>query len=86
MIRRLRWTWIAPGVAAALALSCVTADAADKTKVDRATQRVESGAKAIGRGDVGPGFREFFVGIGHTIVEGAKFSGQNVKEFFSGKK
>jgi hypothetical protein len=86
MIKRLRWTWIAPGVAVALALSCTTAEAADKTRVDRATQRVEWGAKAIGRGDVGPGFKEFFVGIGHTVVEGAKFSGQNIKEFFSGRK
>ena len=86
MIKRRRWTWIAPGVAVALALSCAAAEAADKTGVDRATQRVESGAKAIGRGEVGPGFKNFFVGIGHTIVEGAKFSGQNVKEFFTGRK
>jgi len=27
-----------------------------------------------------------FTGIGHTIVEGAKFSGENIKEFFTGKK
>jgi hypothetical protein len=86
MSKRLRWTWIAPGVAVALALSCVAAEAADKTGVDRATRQVESGAKAIGRGNVGPGFKDFFVGIGHTIVEGAKFSGQNVKEFFTARK
>ena len=86
MIKRRRWMWIAPGVAVALALSCAAVEAADKTGVDRATQRVESGAKAIGRGEVGPGFKNFFVGIGHTIVEGAKFSGQNVKEFFTGRK
>ena len=23
-----------------------------------------------------------FAGIGHTVVEGAKFSGENIKEFF----
>jgi hypothetical protein len=86
MIRRLRWMWILPGLLAALALSWGTADAADKTKVDQATKRVEQGAKQIGRGEVGLGFREMFVGIGHTVVEGAKFSGENIKEFFTGKK
>ena len=78
--------WILPGLLAALALSWGTADAADKTKVDQATKRVEQGAKQIGRGEVGLGFREMFVGIGHTVVEGAKFSGENIKEFFTGKK
>jgi len=78
--------WIASGFLAALALSCGTATAADKTKVDQATKRVERGAKQIGQGQVGPGFKEMFTGIGHTIVEGAKFSGENVKEFFRGKK
>jgi hypothetical protein len=29
---------------------------------------------------------EMFAGIGHTVVDGAKFSGENVKEFFTGKK
>jgi len=86
MTRMTRRIWIAPGVAAALALSCGTGDAADQSKVNHATQRVERGAKQIGRGNVGPGFREFFVGIGHTIVEGAKFSGQNIKEFFTSRK
>jgi hypothetical protein len=86
MTRRLRWVWIAPGFLAALALSCGTAGAADKTKVDHATKRVERGAKQIGQGNVGPGFKEMFTGIGHTIVEGAKFSGENIKEVFTGKK
>ena len=86
MIRKLRWIWIAPGLLAALALSSGTAVAADKTKVDQATKRVERGAQQIGRGEVGLGFREMFTGIGHTVVEGAKFSGENIKEFFAGKK
>ncbi len=86
MTRRLRWVWIAPGILAALALSRETAGAADKTKVDQATKRVERGAKQIGQGQVGPGFKEMFTGIGQTIVEGAKFSGENIKEFFAGKK
>ena len=83
MRRTLRWVWIVPGLLAALV---VTAGAADKTRVDQATKRVEQGAKRIGQGQVGPGFAEMFTGIGHTIVEGAKFSGENIKEFFSGKK
>jgi hypothetical protein len=86
MTRRLRWVRIAPGLLAVLALSCGTAGAADKTKVDQATKRVEQGAKQIGQGQVGPGFKEMFTGVGHTIVEGAKFSGENIKEFFTGKK
>ncbi len=86
MTRRPRWLWIAPAFLAALALSCGTASAADKTKVDQATTRVERGAKQIGQGQVGPGFKEMFTGIGHTVVEGAKFSGENIKEFFTGKK
>ena len=86
MIRRLRWVGIAPVVLAAVTLFSGASDAADKTKVDQATKRVERGAKQIGQGQVGSGFKEMFTGIGHTVVEGAKFSGQNVKEFFQGKK
>jgi hypothetical protein len=49
-------------------------------------QRVEQGAKQIGLGEVGLEFREMFSVIGHTVVEGAKFSGENMKELFTGKK
>jgi hypothetical protein len=86
MMRRLRWLSVAPAVLLVMGLACETVDAADKTKVDQATKRVEQGAKQIGQGDVGPGFKEMFVGIGHTIVEGAKFSGENIKEFFQKQK
>jgi len=86
MTRRLHWFWITPAFLAVVVLSGGAADAADKTKVDAATKRVERGAKQIGQGQVGLGFREMFAGIGHTVVEGAKFSGENVKEFFTGKK
>jgi len=65
-----------------VALSCGTAGAAEKTKVDQATKQVEQGAKQIGQGKVGPGFKEMFTGIGHTVVEGAKFSGNTMGEFF----
>jgi hypothetical protein len=75
MRRRLRWASIAVAFITAIGLSCGVAGAADKTKVDHATKRVERGAKQIGHGQVGPGFKEMFAGIGHTIVEGAKFSG-----------
>ena len=84
-MRHRHWFWITP-VFFTLALFCSAADAADKTKVDDATRRVEKGAKQIGQGQVGPGFKEMFTGVGHTIVEGAKFSGENIKEFFASKK
>ena len=85
MRRKRHWFWITP-VFLTLAISCGAAEAADKSKVDGATQRVERGAHQIGQGQIGPGFKEMFTGIGHTIVEGAKFSGENIKEFFAGKK
>ena len=85
MSRRLRSASVVSIVLAGIALSSGFVDAADKTKVNRATREVAQGAKRIGQGQVGPGFRQFFTGIGHTVVEGAKFSGANVKEFFTGK-
>jgi hypothetical protein len=84
--RHRRWAWIAPGFLAALAFSSGIAGAADKSKVDHATRRVERGAKQIGRGEVAPGFKEMFTGIGQTIVEGAKFSGESIREFLAGKR
>jgi hypothetical protein len=69
-----------------VAMSWDAADAADKSKVDRATRQVDRGAKQIGQGQVGPGFKEMFTGVGNTVVEGAKFSGENIKELFAGKK
>jgi hypothetical protein len=85
MMRHRHGFWIT-AVFLTVALSWSAAAAADKTKVDGATKRVEKGAKQIGQGQVGPGFKEMFTGVGHTIVEGAKFSGENIKEFFAGKK
>jgi hypothetical protein len=85
MMRKRHWFWITP-VFLTVALSSGAAGAADKSKVDGATKRVEKGAKQIGHGQVGTGFKEMFTGVGHTIVEGAKFSGENIKEFFAGKK
>jgi len=86
MTRKRRWFWATPVFLAVVALSSGAASAADKSKVDAATKRVDRGAKQIGQGQVGPGFKEMFTGVGHTVVEGAKFSGENIKEFFAGKK
>jgi len=77
-----RWLRVVSACFVVVALSGGTASAADRTKVDRATGQVEQGAKQIGRGEVGSGFKEMFTGIGYTIVEGAKFSGNTIGEFF----
>jgi hypothetical protein len=82
MTRRLRWLCVTPAFLLVVGLAYGAAGAADKTKVDQATKRVEQGAKQIGQGELGPGFKEFFTGIGLTIVEGAKFSGETIGEFF----
>jgi hypothetical protein len=76
---------ITPGLIAAVGLGFGAAGAADKAKVDQATQQVQQGAKQIGQGNVGTGVKETAKGIGNTIVEGAKFSGQKIGEFFSKK-
>ena len=86
MTRRLRGLWVTPAFLAVVALSCGAAGAADKTKVDQATKRVEQGAKQIGQGKVGEGVKETAKGVGNTVVEGAKFTGETIKEFFEGKK
>jgi hypothetical protein len=82
MTRRLRGLGIIPAFLVVVALSGGTAGAADKSQVDQATSRVEQGAKQIGQGELGPGFKDFFVGIGLTIFEGAKFAGNTIGEFF----
>ena len=79
MTRKVRWLVITPGFLAVVALGAGAAGAADKTKVDQATQQVQQG------GNVGTGIKETAKGIGNTVVEGAKFSGQTIKEFFTSK-
>ena len=83
MTRRLRGTSVVVVLLVVAALSGGAAGAADKSKVNQATDRVEQGAKQIGQGELGPGFKDFFVGIGFTIFEGAKFTGRTIGEFFS---
>ena len=82
MMPRLRGWWVAPAVLMIVSLGAGPVAAADKTKVDEATKQVSDGAKQIGQGSVGSGFKGFFQGIGNTIVEGAKFSGNTIAEAF----
>ena len=63
--------------------SALPARAADDTKVKAATEQVEVGARKIGDGKLGPGFEQTFKGVGNTIVEGAKYSGHAIQDFFS---
>jgi hypothetical protein len=82
MTTRGRWAVIMPVAVVMVAVACGVAGAADRSRVDQATQQVEHGAKRIGDGHVGSGFKQLFTGIGRTVVEGAKFSGETIKEFF----
>jgi hypothetical protein len=54
--------------------------AADDSKVKAATNQVESGAKKIGQGKVGDGVEQTAKGIGNTVAEGAKYTGEKLKE------
>ena len=69
-------------LAAVLGLAAVTAPAlaADDSRVKDATRQVEGGAKEIGKGEVGEGVRETAKGVGETVVEGAKYTGDKLKE------
>jgi hypothetical protein len=67
-------------VAAVVALGQAPASAADRTEVDAATQQVERGAGQIGQGKVIEGAGETAKGIGNTVVEGARYTGQKLGE------
>jgi hypothetical protein len=54
--------------------------AVDNSKVKAATDQVERGAKKIPDGKIGEGVEETARGIGQTISEGAKYSGEKLKE------
>jgi hypothetical protein len=77
-MRRIAIGIIAFGVAALVATA--QAGAADDSRVKGATQQVETGAKKIGQGEVGQGVEETAKGVGHTVVEGAKFTGEKFRE------
>jgi uncharacterized protein with LGFP repeats len=71
------------GIGAALAVALLTApaaQAADISKVDSATRQVETGAKKMGDGKVMEGAGETAKGVGNTVVEGAKYTGEKFKE------
>lgn len=82
MTRSSHKVWLFVACVVAVSLAAGAAGAADKAKVDEQTRRVEQGAKQIGQGEVGAGFKEMFSGVGHTVAEGAKFSGKTMEEFF----
>ena len=67
-------------VLAVLGAATLPAGAADDSKVKAATQQVDRGAKKIGEGKVGEGVEETAKGVGHTVVEGAKFTGEKIKD------
>jgi hypothetical protein len=62
------------------ALAFGFAVAADDSKVKSATNQVESGAKKIPEGKIGAGVDETAKGVGNTVVEGGKYSGEKLKE------
>lgn len=82
MSKRMRFLSLAipPATLAAFLLAASPAPAADDTKVKGATQQVETGAKKIGDGEVGKGAEETAKGVGKTVEEGAKYTGEKFKE------
>ena len=67
-------------VAGVIAAAACPAMAADDSKVKAATNQVDSGAKKIGEGRVGEGVDQTARGIGKTVEEGAKYTGEKFKE------
>ena len=65
---------------AALVATAVPARAADDTKVKAAKQEVDTGAKKEREGEVGKGVEETAKGVGHTVVEGARYTGEKFRE------
>jgi len=53
---------------------------ADDAKVKEGMSQVERGAKKIPTSQVGDGVQETAKGIGTTVSEGAKYSGEKLKE------
>jgi hypothetical protein len=64
---------------AVLGASALPITAADDSSVKSATRRVERGGKMIGDGKVSSGLGETAKGVGDTVVEGAKYSGNKLK-------
>ena len=74
-------TILSVGIAlAVLVAASAPTIAADDSKVKAATRQVDRGAHKIGDGKIGEGVAETAKGIGNTVVEGAKFSGEKFKD------
>ena len=71
---------LAIALAAVIGWMAAQAMAADDSKVKGTTRQVETGAKKIGDGKVGDGVEQTAKGVGNTVVEGAKFTGEKFKE------
>lgn len=80
MTGRARSMLVTLAIAALVGAGQVAAPAADRSAVDTATQQVERGAGQIGQGNVLEGAGETAKGIGSTVVEGAKYTGQKLEE------
>lgn len=76
----MRWLVIGTMLTLMLALTVGHGGAADDSKVKSATGQVETGATKIGDGKIGEGVEQTAKGIGKTVVEGAKLSGQKIEE------
>lgn len=61
-----------PVVMSAVLLAALPALAADESKVNAATQQVET--------EIGKGVDQTAKGVGNTVVEGAKFTGEKFKD------
>src|SRR2546430_1400772 len=75
-----RFMAAALALAASIGWMAAPTMAADDSKVKSATRQVETGARKIGDGKLGDGVEETAKGVGHTVVEGAKFNGEKLKE------
>ena len=74
-------TMLSVGIAlAVLVAASAPAHAADDSRVKAATRQVDRGAHKIGDGKIGEGVEETAKGIGNTVVEGAKFTGEKFKD------
>ena len=82
MSLRSRWLVLGSACLMVVALSFGHAGAADKTRLDQATDQVAEGARSIGYGEIGSGTKDMVVGIGVTIVEGTVYVGKSIGEFF----
>jgi len=76
MTRRQATSWIL----LLLAATAAPAVAADDSRVKAATRQVARGTQKIGEGRFSEGAHETARGVGNTIVEGGKFTGQKLRE------